>query len=387
MIKILSFILLSQITLAIFNNKTNEFTVSNNNGLSQLPIDPNAATNSTSQNKNSLNVAVPSGNGLQPIPQNAGQRGQSVSLNNQQANVDASTGAKFVDGVAIQESNMPGPAAPLMKLDPNNRVEPVGLQNGGGSLQTTELSLQPLKEFNNTNNESTLNKPKDLQELQPLNPNRPSSGSSNESSSQEVSAQSNYVTFGMNPEEELKFQSLFSKILNYGLLSMFTDLTDQKTTINLLLVLKQKKEIAGKDVYKVVFKVDNQKYATGSIYYGAEFAIPAGFTSAEPNQIDFISFGKSVILKNVLEMLGIDQSFLKSINDLSFLNDTKDAQGLDFSSQSKAAMVQFIQTILALTGTGSAGQGQGQGQGQGGENGNELIGSSNGKDDIIDFFQ
>lgn len=382
MIKILSFMLLSQIAFAIFNSKANEFTVDNSNGLSQLPLNVNP-TNAVSQNNNSLNVVVPSGNQLKPIPQNAGQAQQSVSLNNQQANVHGSTGARFVDGVMIQGSNVPGPAAPLMDLDPNNRIKPVALQNAGGSLKTTEVSLQPLRPFNNTNNQSTLNKPQNLEQLQPLNQTGTSTGASKGSTTSNVSSQSNFVTFGMNPEEELKFQSLFSKILNYGLLSMFTDLTDQKTTINLLLVLKQKKEIAGKDVYKVVFKVDNQKYATGSIYYGAEFAIPAGFNSAESNEVDFISFGKSVILKNVLDMLAIDQSYLKSLNDLSFFNDTKDAQGLDFSSQAKAAMVQFIQTILALTGVNNAGQRQGQSN----ENNNELIGSSNNKDDMIDFFE
>lgn len=379
--RILSFVLFVQISVAIFNNKTNEFSVDNNNGLSQLPINVNQGTGG-SQTAPSLNVSVPSDNGLKQIPQNAGQPGQSVPLNNQQVGVDASQGVKFVNGVRIQGSNAPGPASPLMKLDPNNRVGPVSLQNGGGNLKTTEVSLNSLKEFKNTNNQSTLNKPQPIQKLQPVNSGL-SSSSSNTNNTTNAPLESNFVTFGMSPEEEIKFQSLFSKILNYGLLSMFTDLTDQKTTINLLMVLKQKKEIAGKDVYKVVFKVDNQKYATGSIYYGAEFAIPAGFSSAEPNEVDFISFGKSVILKNVLDMLSINMSYLKSLKDLGFLNDTKDAQGLDFSSQAKSAMVQFIQTILALTG---ADNGNASGlQNQGNENNNELIGSSNTNDDI-DFF-
>lgn len=370
--RILSFALFLQITVAIFNNKTNEFSVTNTNGVSQLPINT-GGNNSVSQNQGSLNVIIPSGNNLKKIPQGAGQKGPVVPLNNRQVDLKPSGGATFVNGVQIQKSNAPGTAAPLMKLNPNNRVQPVALQNGG-NLQTTQVNLQPLKSFNNTNQGSTLNKPQDITKLQPLN--------TSQTSTTNVSVQSNFVSFGMNPDEELKFQSLFSKILNYGLLSMFTDLTDQKTNINLLLVLKQIKQIAGKDIYKVVFKVDNPKYATGSIYYGAEFAIPAGFNSAEPNEVDFISFGKSVILNNVLNMLSIDQSFMQSLKDLGFLNDTKNKEGLDFSSQAKAAMVQFIQTILSLTGVKSNNGNQNQGT----ENNNELIGSSNENDDI-NFFE
>ena len=129
---------------------------------------------------------------------------------------------------------------------------------------------------------------------------------------------------------------------------MFTDLTDQATKISLMLVLKQEKQVAGKEIYKVLYKVANPKYVTGAIYYGVEFAVTAGVLDPNPNQIDFISFGKSVILNNLLSLLSIHESVLDTRASLDHVNNTKNSEGLDFNSQSKSAMVEFIQTILTL---------------------------------------
>lgn len=157
-----------------------------------------------------------------------------------------------------------------------------------------------------------------------------------------------FVSFGVNKGTDMQYQNLLSKILNFGMLSMFTDLTDQATKISLMLVLKQEKQIAGKEIYKVIYKVENPKYVTGCIYYGVEFAVTAGVLDPNPNQIDFISFGKSVILSNLLSLLSIHESVIGSRASLDHVNNTKNAQGLDFNSQSKSAMVEFIQTILSL---------------------------------------
>ena len=116
-----------------------------------------------------------------------------------------------------------------------------------------------------------------------------------------------FISFGIDKASDLQYQNLLSKILNFGMLSMFTDLTDQGSKISLMLVLKQDRQIAGKEIYKVIFRVDNPKYVTGTIFYGAEFAVNAGVTDPNPNQIDFISFGKSVLFDNLLGLLGIDQ--------------------------------------------------------------------------------
>lgn len=158
-----------------------------------------------------------------------------------------------------------------------------------------------------------------------------------------------FISFGMNQGMDLQYQNLLAKILNFGMLSMFTDLTDQGTTISLMLVLKQDKQIAGKDIFKVIFKVDNPKYVTGTIFYGAEFAVNAGLLNPNPNQIDFISFGKSVILENVLKLLGIDRQMAERPASLAHVNSAKNSEGLNFNGQSKSAMVEFIQTILSLT--------------------------------------
>jgi hypothetical protein len=158
-----------------------------------------------------------------------------------------------------------------------------------------------------------------------------------------------FISFGQNQGMDLQYQNLLSKILNFGMLSMFTDLTDQSTKISLMLILKQDKQIAGKDIYKVIFKVENPKYVTGVIYYGAEFAVTAGVMSPNPNQVDFISFGKSVILENLLNLLSIQQDVVDSRKSLTHMNNTKNSEGLDFNQQSKASMVEFIQTILSLT--------------------------------------
>lgn len=157
-----------------------------------------------------------------------------------------------------------------------------------------------------------------------------------------------FISFGVDKATDLQYQGLLSKILNYGMLSMFTDLTDQATKISLMLVLKQETQIAGKDIYKVLFRVDNPKYVTGTIYYGCEFAVTAGQMSPGPNEIDFISFGKSVILSNLLSLLSIEQAVVDGRASLAHVNETRNARGLDFNSQSKAAMVEFIQTILTL---------------------------------------
>ena len=158
-----------------------------------------------------------------------------------------------------------------------------------------------------------------------------------------------FISFGQNQGQDLQYQNLLSKILNFGMLSMFTDLTDQSTKISLMLVLKQDKQIAGKDIFKVIYKVDNPKYVTGTIYYGAEFAVTSGVTNPNPNQIDFISFGKSVILENLLKLLSIDQDVARARASLNHMNDSKNKEGLDFNGQSKSSMVEFIQTILSLT--------------------------------------
>lgn len=163
-----------------------------------------------------------------------------------------------------------------------------------------------------------------------------------------------FIAFGKDQMNELKFQNLLSKILNYGLLNMFTDLTDQATRISLVTVLKQIQQIAGKDIYKVIFKVMNNKYSSGATYYGVEFAISGGMNNGNGEDIDFISFGKSVILRNVLNMLSLNERDMNSSGDLTLLNTTLDAAGHDFSSQSKTAMIQFINTILNLTGSRSS---------------------------------
>lgn len=158
-----------------------------------------------------------------------------------------------------------------------------------------------------------------------------------------------FVSFGVDKGKDLQYQNLLSKILNFGMLSMFTDLTDQATKISLMMVLRQDKQVAGNDIYKVIFKVENPKYVTGVIYYGAEFAVKSGVVDPNPNQIEFLSFGKSVILSNLLSLLSIDQDVVDNRKSLNHVNDTKNSEGLDFNGQSKSAMVEFIQTILSLT--------------------------------------
>jgi hypothetical protein len=158
-----------------------------------------------------------------------------------------------------------------------------------------------------------------------------------------------FVSFGVDKGTDLQYQNLLSKILNFGMLSMFTDLTDQATKISLMLVLRQDRQVAGNDIYKVIYKVDNPKYVTGTIFYGAEFAVKAGLVDPNPNQIEFLSFGKSVILSNLLSLLSIDQDVVNNRLSLNHVNDTKNTEGLDFNGQSKSAMVEFIQTILSLT--------------------------------------
>ena len=91
-----------------------------------------------------------------------------------------------------------------------------------------------------------------------------------------------FVSFGVDKGTDMQYQNLLSKILNFGMLSMFTDLTDQATKISLMLVLKQEKQIAGKEIYKVIYKVENPKYVTGCIYYGVEFAVTAGVLDPNP---------------------------------------------------------------------------------------------------------
>ena len=205
-----------------------------------------------------------------------------------------------------------------------------------------------------------------------------------------IQAPDPFIVFGNNQQEELKFQSLFSKILNFGMLSMFTDLTDQSSKISLLLVLKQVKQIAGKDLYKVVFKVENPKYATNQIYYGAEFAVNGGATEISANEVNFISFGKSVLLKNVFLLLSIMNKYTRNLVSLDFLNETKNSEGLDFNGQAKSSMVEFIQTILSLTNSQVSHQDTSQTQvilkGSEEENKNELIGSSNDKQGEFDLF-
>ena len=158
-----------------------------------------------------------------------------------------------------------------------------------------------------------------------------------------------FVSFGVDKGTDLQYQNLLSKILNFGMLSMFTDLTDQATKISLMLVLRQDRQVAGNDIYKVIYKVENPKYVTGAIFYGAEFAVKAGVVDPNPNQIEFLSFGKSVILNNLLSLLSIDQDIVNSRLSLNHVNETKNTEGLDFNGQSKSAMVEFIQTILSLT--------------------------------------
>lgn len=157
-----------------------------------------------------------------------------------------------------------------------------------------------------------------------------------------------FISFGIDKGSDLQYQNLLAKILNFGMLSMFTDLTDQATTITLMLVMKQDQQIAGKEIYKVIFKVQNPKYVTGEIFYGTEFAVTAGELDPNPNQIDFISFGKSVILDNLLGLLSIKEEQFNSRVSLAHVNETRNAENLDFNSQSKSAMVEFIQTILTL---------------------------------------
>ena len=165
-----------------------------------------------------------------------------------------------------------------------------------------------------------------------------------------------FNSFGKNQADDMKYQKLFSKILNFGMLSMFTDLTDQSTKISLLLVLRQDRQIAGKEIFKVIYKVDNPKYATGTIFYGAELAVPFGMTEPNINKIDFISFGKSVFLENLMKLLSIDQNVFQNRGQIDFMNTTPNAQGLNFNGQSKSAMVEFIQTIISVTQTGSKNQ-------------------------------
>lgn len=191
-------------------------------------------------------------------------------------------------------------------------------QNNAETLQTIEkesVSLQPLNEQN-------------VDAGQPSGPR--------------------FISFGMDKAVDLQYQNLLAKILNFGMLSMFTDLTDQATKIELMLVLKQDRQIAGKEIYKVIFAVNNPKYVTGKIFYGTEFAVTAGVLDPNPNEIDFISFGKSVILGNLLGLLSIKQSMVENRASLAHVNETRNKENLDFNSQSKSAMVEFIQTILAL---------------------------------------
>ena len=186
-----------------------------------------------------------------------------------------------------------------------------------------------------------------------------------------------FISFGVNRATDLQYQGLLSKILNFGMLSMFTDLTDQGSKIYLMLVLKQDRQVAGKDVYKVIYRVDNPKYVTGSIYYGAEFAINAGITDPNPNQIDFISFGKSVMYDNLLGLLSIDHDVGNNRTSLDFINTTQNSEGLDFNGQSKSAMVEFIQTIMSLT-QSEVRRGNGRNGGNGGSGGIRRIGGNGG---------
>lgn len=186
-----------------------------------------------------------------------------------------------------------------------------------------------------------------------------------------------FISFGVNRATDLQYQGLLSKILNFGMLSMFTDLTDQGSKIYLMLVLKQDRQVAGKDVYKVIYRVDNPKYVTGSIYYGAEFAVNAGITDPNPNQIDFISFGKSVMYDNLLGLLSIDHDVGNNRTSLDFINTTQNSEGLDFNGQSKSAMVEFIQTIMSLT-QSEVRRGNGGNGGNGGSGGIRRIGGNGG---------
>lgn len=231
------------------------------------------------------------------------------------------------------------------ELNRQNRGEGIGQLNSIKILQSNiqntsseTKSVQPILP-----NLETLSKlPKNEKKMQIMIP---------EQSTQTIKKKERFIIFGENQEEEIKYQLLLSRILNLGMLSMFTDLTDQETTISLLLVLKQIEQIAGKDLFKVIFKIENPKYATGAIFYGAEFAVEGSqgiMTNA--NEIDFISFGKSVLLRNVMNLLSLDKKYLQKADRLDFLNKNRDGQGRDFSGQSKAAMVEFIQTILTITG-------------------------------------
>ena len=233
-----------------------------------------------------------------------------------------------------------------IEMNRKNRGEGLGslntvkiIESNVQNNSTTTQAVQP----KNTNLESPSQPQQDVQIMVP------------EQAIQPAPKKERFIIFGDNQEEELKYQLLLSRILNLGMLSMFTDLTDQETTISLLLVLKQIEQIAGKDLFKVIFKIENPKYATGAIFYGAEFAVE-GSQGTTANEIDFISFGKSVLLRNVLNLLSLDKKFKDNLGRLDFLNQNRDAQGRDFSGQSKAAMVEFIQTILTITGNAQSPQ-------------------------------
>lgn len=157
------------------------------------------------------------------------------------------------------------------------------------------------------------------------------------------------IPIGMNNQEKIKFQNLFSQILGLGVFNIFDSLINESSKIDLMLVHKTPLNNIGKDLYKIIYTVQNQHYMTGKLYYGVEIAVPIGFFSVKANEVDLISFGKSVFLDNIYQLLKIDKSQISGqINNLKNLNKTRNNKGNDFSQQSKLKIIQTLKNISTL---------------------------------------
>ena len=400
--KIVFLIILINQIFAGNNRSENEFVIQEDQGNSQTLtlLNQNVYTNKNNVKKNEnrvqqiqnnlqpianrpiQNALEPLNNSPRPVPVNNNTR--QIKVNNQQirnvtspvirnskngargidgadasGNRRAQNGGRGGDGLSVLGSNSQPKKFDVMVPEQfNNNSNRKNTQNNNRNNnrninrninRNNNQNIQRNNGRNRNNNQN--NRVSQNQNKAPVQ--RSNFTSISQQNNSQTSSGPQFNSFGKNQAEDMKYQKLLSKLLNFGMLSMFTDLTDQATKISLLLVLRQDRQIAGKEIFKVIYKVDNPKYATGTIYYGAELAVPFGLTEANINKIDFITFGKSVFLDNVLKLLSIDQNIFQNRGQIDFMNTTKNPQGQNFNGQSKSAMVEFIQTILSVTQTGS----------------------------------